>query len=62
MRATVKRCRHHAIGGPAVFTRYVSYERGRYRTLHIYGTAVVVPKYARFISYLVVLPTILGRM
>ena len=31
----VKRCRYHAIRGSVVCTWYVSYEYGRYRTLHM---------------------------
>ena len=48
---TVKRCRYHAIQGSVGCTWYVSYEYGRYRTLHIYtyGTAVLVPKCARIL-------------
>ena len=46
---TVKRCRYHAIRGCVVCTWCLSYEYGRYRTLHIYGTAVLVPKDPRFL-------------
>ena len=35
MSVDVKRCRYHAIRGFVVWTWYVSYEYGQYRTLHI---------------------------
>ena len=47
----VKRCRYHAIRGSVVCTWYVSYEYGRYRSLHTskyYGTAALVPTLASY--------------